>query len=73
MALYRVTAKKTENRSGVKLEKGMSVEVSHDNSNPIQFTKGRTAIRDAFLRIYGIDVNGFLSFYSSYFEVEKLS
>lgn len=56
MPLFRVTVKTAKNSNGIRIEKGMSVEVmtSSTSSNPLT-TNGGQAVADAFMRIYGID------------------
>lgn len=54
--LYRVTVKSSKNSNGIRIERGMSVEVVTNNiTNPIT-TNGGQAVADAFMRIYGIDI-----------------
>ena len=48
------TVKSSVSRSGVRLEKGMSVEFVSQLSNPIN--RGGQEISDAFFRKYGIDL-----------------
>jgi len=74
MALFRITAKKNKYFNEVKLEKGMSVEVSSKYSNPLT-TNGGNEVEDAFMGKYAINLKeneggSFLN--SSYFEVEKI-
>lgn len=71
MALFKITSKKTGSFSGgIKLEKGMSVEII-DNNNPLGTSKGKDKIREAIKSKYGQDIKQFAS--SSYFDCEKLS
>lgn len=53
MALYEVTIKHLSLTNGIRLEKGMSVEVAC-NSNPVSHNGG-VLVHEAFLRKYGID------------------
>jgi hypothetical protein len=53
MALYEVTIKSSAIINGIRLEKGMSVEVA-SNSNPVS-SNGGVLVHEAFLRKYGID------------------
>ena len=54
--LYRVTVKNSKNSNGIRVERGMSVEVVTNNiTNPVT-TNGGQAVADAFMRIYGIDI-----------------
>ena len=55
--LYRVTVKSNKNSNGIRVERGMSVEVVTNNiTNPVT-TNGGQAVADAFMRIYGIDIH----------------
>ena len=72
MALFRVTVKQMKNTNGIRVEKGMSVEVvTNSLSNPLT-TNGGQAVADAFYRIYGIDAKktGILS--TVYLDVQRI-
>lgn len=73
MALFRLTLKSTHLVNGLRLEKGMSVEVASSYSNPLTTNGGHEVIA-TFQRVYGLDLGkakGYLS--SAYFEVKKLN
>jgi hypothetical protein len=72
MALFLITVKQNKYTNGIKLEKGMSVEVSSSYSNPLT-TNGGLEVQDAFFRKYGIDLkkNGGNS--SVYLDVKKMN
>lgn len=75
MALFRVTVKQNKFSNGIRLEKGMSVEVSSKYSNPLT-TNGGHEVQDAFMRKYGLDLkkNGGGSVPgSSYLDVQKIN
>lgn len=56
MPLFRITVKQSKNSNGVRLEKGMSVEVvTQSMSNPVS-TNGGQVVADAFMRLYGVDI-----------------
>ena len=56
MPLFRITVKQSKNSNGVRIEKGMSVEVvTQSMSNPVS-TNGGQVVADAFMRLYGIDI-----------------
>ena len=56
MPLFRVTVKNSKNTNGVRIERGMSVDVvTNSMSNPVT-TNGGQLVVDAFMRIYGIDI-----------------
>jgi len=71
MALFLITVKQNHYCNGIKLEKGMSVEVSSSFSNPLT-TNGGLEVQDAFMRKYGLDLkkNGGNS--SVYLDVKKV-
>ena len=72
MALFRITVKRNNYANGIRLEKGMTVDVSSTYPYPLSINGGQEVI-DAFQRIYGIDIkkNGGLS--SSYLDVKKVN
>ena len=69
--LYKVTVKTNLNSNGVRLEKGMSVEVLSQTSN-FNNSKDREAMKQAFIRAYGIDVTKAMPSLS-FFQIEVLS
>lgn len=72
MPLFRITTKQSKNTNGIRIEKGMSVEVTTSTSyNPLT-TNGGQVVADAFMRIYGVDVKkaGILS--TVYLEVKRI-
>lgn len=72
MALFRITVKQNKYTNGIRLEKGMTVDVSSKYSNPVT-TNGGHEVIDAFQRMYGIDIkkNGGLS--TVYLDVKKVN
>jgi len=72
MALFRITVKQNKYSNGIRLEKGMTVDVSSRYSNPVT-TNGGHEVIDAFQRVYGIDIkkNGGLS--TVYLDVKKVN
>ena len=61
MALFRVTAKQSKNTNGIRVEKGMSVEVVINSvSNPLK-TNGGQDVADAFYCLYGMMPRKWLS------------
>ena len=53
MPLFRITVKQSKVSNGVRLEKGMSVEVvSNSFSNPVSTNGGQSVVD----RIYGVDI-----------------
>lgn len=56
MPIYKVTTIRSNHSNGIRIEKGMCVEVVTSSvSNPLK-TNGGQAVVDAFNRIYGIDI-----------------
>lgn len=72
MPLFRITVKAAKNSNGVRIEKGMSVDVvSNSFSNPV-VTNGGQSVIDAFYRIYGIDIKKAGALSTVYLDVQKI-
>lgn len=73
MALFKITVKQNCFSNGLRLEKGMCVDVSSTYSNPIT-TNGGHEVIDAFKRIYNLDLKKLFggSINSIYFDVVKV-
>lgn len=72
MPIFRVTVKQMKNCNGVRIERGMSVDVvSNSFSNPV-ITNGGQPVIDAFYRIYGIDIKRAGALNMSYLDVERI-
>lgn len=72
MPRYRITVKQPTNTNGIRLERGMSVEVvTQSMNNPITTNMGQTVV-DAFLRIYNVDVRKAGALNMVYLECEKI-
>jgi len=72
MPLFRITVKQSKVSNGVRLEKGMSVDVvSNSFSNPVS-TNGGQPVVDAFNRIYGVDINKAGALNMVYLDVERI-
>ena len=70
--LYRITVKNPKLTSGIRVEKGMSVDVvSNSMSNPVTTNGGQTVV-DAFMRIYGIDIKKAGALSMAYLDVERI-
>ena len=70
--LYRITVKNSKLTSGIRVEKGMSVDVpSNSLSNPVT-TNGGQAVVDAFMRIYGIDIKKAGALSMAWLDVERI-
>ncbi|MGY6559019.1 MAG: DUF6140 family protein [Nitritalea sp.] len=73
MPLYKVTVTMTGFRNGVRLEKGMQVDVITDSDAhyPLSFRGGQLIV-DAFLRIYGIDMKKANALTSSVLSIQRV-
>ncbi len=70
--LYRITVKSPKNTNGVRIERGMSVDVvTNSLSDPVS-TNGGQAVADAFMRIYGIDIKKAGALNRAWLEVERI-
>ena len=57
MALYKVIVTRNVLANGVRLDRGMGVEVNTPTvTNPVSTNNG-SLVKDAFMRIYGVDLN----------------
>lgn len=72
MALFLITVKTSILTNGIRLEKGMSVEVVSTYSNPVS-TNGGHEVQDAFLRKYNIDLKKACSLSMARLDVKKIS
>ena len=60
------------NANGVRLERGMSVDVATQSfSNPVTINGGQ-AVTDAFMRIYGIDIKRAGALSMAYLDVQRI-
>lgn len=69
--LCRVTTLKSMNANGVKVDKGISVEVVPQTNN-FNNPQDRDAMKEAFIRKYGIDVSKAMPSLT-FFKIEVLS
>jgi len=70
--LYRVTVKNSKNTNGIRIERGMSVDVvTNSMSNPVT-TNGGQPVADAFMRIYGIDIRQAGALNMAYLDVKRI-
>ena len=71
--LYRITVKQSKLTSGIRVERGMSVDVvSNSMSTPVT-TNGGQSVADAFMRIYGIDIRKAGALSMAYLDVERVN
>ena len=66
MALFRVTVKRSANVGGIRIEKGMSVEIPTTGYN------GGSDVAMAFMRIYGLDLKRAGACHLGYLDVVKI-
>ena len=72
MPLFRITVKTMRNANGVRLERGMSVDVATQSfSNPVTINGGQ-AVADAFMRIYGVDIKRAGALSMAYLDVQRI-
>lgn len=70
--IYKITVKTSRNSNGIRIERGMSVEVVTNNiTNPVT-TNGGQAVVDAFMRIYGIDIRKVGALNMVYLDVQRI-
>lgn len=72
MPLFRVTVKQPKISSGIRIERGMSVDVvSNSMSNPLTVNGGQL-VADAFMRIYGVDMKRLGALSTVYLDVVRV-
>ena len=70
--LYKITVKNSMSVNGVRLEKGMSVEVA-SQSLPLSTLQGKEQISNAFKAKYGVDLKKACALQSIYLDVVKIN
>lgn len=71
MALFKVTVKRSANVGGIRLEKGMSVEIPTTGYNPLT-SNGGNDVAAAFMRIYGLDLKRAGACHMGYLDVIRI-
>ena len=72
MPLFRITVKTPKNANGIRLERGMTVDVvSNSMSNPV-LSNGGQPVADAFMRIYGINIKKAGALNMAYLDVARI-
>lgn len=72
MALFKVTVKQSKTTNGIRIERGMSVQVASQSlSNPL-LSNGGKPVADAFMRVYGIDLKKACALNQVYLDVEQI-
>ena len=70
--LYRITVKSPKNKNGVRIERGMSVDVVTNSFGDPVSTNGGQVVADAFMRIYGIDIKKAGALSRAWLDVERI-
>ena len=70
--LYRITVKTPKNTNGVRIERGMSVDVVTNSLSAPVSTNGGQVVADAFMRIYGIDIKKAGALNRAWLDVERI-
>lgn len=70
--LYKVTVKSNASINGVRLEKGMSVEVVSQSYSLLSTLQGKELVNNAFKAKYGVDVKKACALTSLYLDVVKI-
>ena len=72
MPLFRVTVKQRVNCNGIRLEPGMSVDVTSNSFSDPVHTNGGQSVVDAFMRVYGVDVKKAGALNGVYLKTERI-
>ena len=72
MALYQVTVKKQWRSAGQLIEPGMSVQVATDILADPVLIQGGQLVRNAFLRIYGVDLQEMRALNTLFLESKRI-
>ena len=70
--LYRITVKSPKNTNGVRIERGMSVDVVTNSFGDPVSTNGGQVVADAFMRIYGVDIKKAGALSRAWLDVERI-
>lgn len=70
--IYRITVKSPKNTNGVRIERGMSVDVVTNSFGDPVSTNGGQVVADAFMRIYGIDIKKAGALNRAWLDVERI-
>lgn len=70
--IYRVTVKQLKLTSGIRIDRGMSVDVvSNSMNNPVT-TNGGQDVVNAFMRVYGVDIRQAGALSMAYLDVQRI-
>ena len=70
--IYRVTVRQSKNTNGVRIERGMYVDVVTNSFGDPVSTNGGQVVADAFMRIYGIDIRKAGALNRAWLDVERI-
>ena len=72
MPLYRIIVKQSKLSSGIRIERGMTVDiVTNSISNPVS-TNGGQQVTDALMRVYGVDIKKIGALNMVYLDVVRI-
>ena len=71
--LYKVTVKNNLISNGVRLEKGMSVEVASQSFPLLSTRQGKEQVNNAFMAKYGVDIKKACADTSAWLDVVKIN
>ena len=71
--LYKVTVKSNSSSNGIRLEKGMSVEVTSQSYSLLSTLQGKELVNNAFKAKYGVDLKKACALTSLYLDVVKIN
>ena len=71
--LYKLTVKNNQFTYGVRLEKGMSVEVVFQSSNLLGNAQGCELVQNAFMAKYGVDMKKACAINSLRLDVQRIN
>lgn len=71
--LYKVTVKNNLSVNGVRLEKGMSVEVASKSYSLLSTLQDKELVNNAFKAKYGVDLKKACALTSIYLDVVKIN
>lgn len=73
MPLFRVTVKTSKNTNGIRIERGMTVDVPSNTMSNHVTTNGGQLVADAFMRLYGIDIKKAGALNMAYLDCQRIN
>lgn len=71
--LYKLTIKNNRHVNGIRLEKGMTAEVSFQSASLLGNIQGQELVRNAFLAKYGVDLKKACALDTLNLDVQKIN